>query len=54
MVEEDMKNDLDQQKDQGHHNYIETWFQTITKLQHHSLPQLCLILSKSNHLDFEI
>ena len=54
MVEEDMKNDPDQQKDQGHHNYIEIWFQTVTKLQHHSLPQLCLILSKSNHLVSEI
>ena len=26
MVEEDMKNDPDQQKDQWHHNYIEIWF----------------------------
>ena len=26
MIEGDMKNDPDQQKDQGHHNYIETLF----------------------------
>ena len=54
MVEEYMKNDPDQKKDQGNHSYIEIWFQTVTKLQHHSLPQLYLILSKSNHLVSEI
>jgi len=54
MVEEDMKNDLDQKNHQGHHNYIEIWFQIVTKLQHHSLPQLCLIPSKSDHLVSEI
>ena len=50
MIEEDMENDPDQQKDQGYQSYIEIWFQTVTKLQRYSLPQLCLIPSKSDHL----
>ena len=47
MVEGDMKNDPDQQKDQGYQSYIEICFQTVSKLQQYSLPQLCLIPSKS-------
>jgi len=54
MIEGDMKNDPNQQEDQGYQSYIEIWFQTVTKLQRYSLPQLCLILSKSNHLVSEI
>ena len=54
MIEGDTKNDLDQQKDQGYQSYIEIWFQTVTKLQRYSLPQLCLIPSKSDHLVSEI
>ena len=54
MIEGDMKNDTDQQKDHGYQSYIETWFQTVTKLQQYSLPQLCLIPSKSDHLVSEI
>ena len=54
IVEEDMKNDPDQQNDQGHHNYIEIWFQTVTKLQQHSLLQLSLISSNSKHLITQI
>ena len=54
MIEGDMKNDPDQQKDQGYQSYIEIWFQTVTKLQQYSLPQLCLTPSKSNHLVSEI
>ena len=50
MVEGEMKNDPDQQKDQGYQSYIETWFQTVTKLQQHFLPQLCLIPSTPDHL----
>jgi len=38
MIEEDMENDPDQQKDQGYQSYIEIWFQTVTKLQQYSLP----------------
>ena len=30
MIEGDMKNDPDQQKDQGYQSYIEIWFQTVT------------------------
>jgi len=54
MLEGDMKHDPDQQKNQGYQSYIEIWFQTITKLQRYSLPQLCLIPSKPNHLVSEI
>jgi len=54
MIEGDMKNDPDQQKDQRYQSDIEIWFQTVTKLQQYSLPQLCLIPSKSNHLVYEI
>ena len=54
MVEGDMKHDPDQQKDQGYQSYIEIWFQTVTKLQRYSLPQLCLIPSKSDHFVSEI
>jgi len=54
MVEGDIKHDPDQQKDQGYQRYIEIWFQTVTKLQQYSLPQLCLIPSKSYHLVSEI
>ena len=54
MIEGDMKNDPDQQKNQGYQSYIETWFQTVTKLQQYSLPQLCLIPSRSDHLVSEI
>ena len=49
MIEGDMKNDPNQQDDQGYQSYIEIWFQTVTKLQWYSLPQLCLIPSKSDH-----
>jgi len=54
MIEGDMKNDPDQQKDQGYQIYIEIWFQKVTKLQRYSLPQLCLIPSKPDHLVSEI
>ena len=54
MIEEDTKNDPDQKKDQGYQSYIETWFQTVTKLQQYSLPQLCFVLSKSDHFVSEI
>ena len=54
MIEGDMKNDPDQQKDEGYQSYIETWFQTVTKLQRYYLLQLCLIPSKSDHLVSEI
>lgn len=54
MLEGDMKHNLDRQKNQGYQSYIEIWFQTITKLQQYSLPQLCLIPSKSDHLVSEI
>jgi len=54
MIEEDMENDPNQQKEQGYQSYIEVWFQTVTKLQQYFLPQLCLIPSKSNHLVSEI
>jgi len=54
MVEEDMKNDPDKQSNQRHEIYIEVWFQTVTKLQQHSLLQLCLISSKSKHLITQI
>jgi len=54
MVEEDMKNDPNQQVDQGRHNYIEIWFQTIIKLSQYPLLQLCLISSKSSHLISQI
>jgi len=50
MVEEDMNNDLDKQENQGHQSYIEVWFHKINKIEHHSLLQLFLIFSKSNHL----
>jgi len=32
MEEEDIQDDPKNQVDQGHHNYIEIWFQTIIKL----------------------
>jgi len=32
MVQRDMKNDPNQQKDQGYQSYIQIWFQTVTKL----------------------
>ena len=54
MLEGDMKNDPDQPKNQGYQSYIEIWFQTVTKLQQYSLPQLCLIPSKSDYLVSEI
>lgn len=54
MIEGDMKHDPDQQRDQGYQSYIETWFQTVTKLQQYSLPQPCLIHSKSDHFVSEI
>ena len=40
MEEEDIQDDPNQQVDQGHHNYIEIWFQTVTKLQRYSILQL--------------
>ena len=33
MIDGDMKNDPDQQKNQGYQSYIEIWFQTVTKMQ---------------------
>ena len=54
MVEQDMKNNPDKQENQGNQSYIEVWFQKINKMEHHSLLQLCLILSKTNHLVSEI
>jgi len=54
MVEEYMKNNLDKRSKQGHQSYIEVWLQKIEKMEHHSLLQLCLILSKRNHLVSEI
>ena len=50
MIEGDMKNEPDQQKDQGYQSYIEIWFQMVIKSQQYSLPRLCSIPSKSNHL----
>ena len=32
IIEEDIQDDPTQQVDQGHHNYIYIWFQTIIKL----------------------
>lgn len=54
MIEGDMKNDPDQQKNQGYQSYIEIWFQRVTKLQRYSLPQLCWIPSTLDHLVSEI
>jgi len=54
MEEEDIQDDPNQQVDQGHHNYIEIWFQTVTKLQQHSLLKLRLISSKSKHFITQI
>lgn len=33
MEEEDIQDDPNQQVEQGHHNYIEIWFQAVTNLQ---------------------
>jgi len=54
MIEGDMKNDPNQQDDQGYQSYIEIWFQKVTKLQRYFLPKLCLIPSKPEHLVSEI
>jgi hypothetical protein len=54
MLEGDMKNDPDQQKNQGYQSDIEIWFQKVTKLQQYFLPQLRLIPSKPDHLVSEI
>lgn len=54
MIEGDMKNDPNQQDDQGYQSYIEIWFQKVTKLQWYFLPQFCLIPSKPDHLVSEI
>ena len=48
IIEEDIQGDPTQQVDQGHHNYIDIWFQTVIKLHHHTLLQQYLIQSQSN------
>jgi hypothetical protein len=54
MIEGDMKNDPNQQDDQGYQSYIEIWFHKVTKLQQYFLPQFCLIPSTPDHFVFEI
>ena len=48
MVEEDIQNDPDEQVNQGHHNYIEIWFQTI--MEHHYFHQKFFTSSQSKQL----
>jgi len=54
MEEENIKNDLDKQANQGHQSYIEVWFKKNNMMEYQSLRQLYLIFSKSNHLIYEI
>jgi hypothetical protein len=37
MIEGDMQSGLNEEVNQEHHDFIEHWFQTTTKLNHHSL-----------------
>ena len=39
IIEEDIQGDPTQQLDEGHHNYIDIWLQTIIKLQQRTLLQ---------------
>ena len=52
MVEEDIQSDSNEEVNQGHHDYIEKWFQTINRSNHRYLLQQLLVLDHLQLLVF--
>jgi len=50
MMKEDIQRNVDEQENQGHHNYIQIWFHTTIKLRHHSILQYFLTSSPLEQL----
>jgi hypothetical protein len=50
MTKEDIQISVDEQANQGKHDYIELWFQTTIRLRHHSILQYFLTSSQSEQV----